>query len=338
MFLLIKKSNVYIFFFLLIGITSGCSKPCFYQENVEIPCHWHSTLECGVTEDQSDPNWWEAFDDPTLTDLIEQGAIRNYDVLLAESQSYEKWIEAINTVRADIAKNYIEFQGLQQRLIIVQGSIDVQNDIVKIEEGLLDKGFISSIDQNENKKNLEDLFVQKSAIDLSIKKTMFHLSVLLNYAPGELCENLYQAQAHAQELPKLPCEVPVGIPMEIVQRHPSVQEAKKIYEKSKDKQAFYNYQKKILSVLEEAENALASFLYSLEKIYNLENSNKLSEESYELTKDLYSQGLKNEGEVLVAYQAFLNQKNALLESKIEVLINYVNLNRALSSGWEGECE
>jgi hypothetical protein len=148
-----------------------------------------------------------------------------------------------------------------------------------------------------------------------------------------LPETLYQAC----ELPNLPCDIPIGFPMELVERHPTIQDAKKIYVATLSEQAFYNYQRKILSVLEEAENALASFLHSLEKIIYLENSKKLKERSYQLINDLYEQGFKDEREVLKSYQELLAQVNTLNEGKSELLINYVTLHQTLSIGWQVIC-
>lgn len=312
-------------------MTSCCTTRC-YQKSVEIPCNWHTPLEKGVTDDPATFFWWESLDDPLLTELIEEAIFRNNDIRLAMIQSRERSLETVNSIAAETAKSYIELRGLQQRLQILQTSLMIQNKIGVLEEGL-SKSYISSIDQNESKKNFDVLLVQKSLIELSIKKVIFHLSTLLSYAPGDLYETLDQTC----EFPRLPCDIPVGFPMELIERDPAVQYAKKIYITTLNEQAFYNYQKKTLSSLEEAENALAAFFYSSEKIIYLENSKRLKEESYQLIKDLYDQGLKDEREVLTAYQELLIQENALTEGKSEVLINYVNLHKALSIGWKVTC-
>ena len=312
-------------------MTSCCPTRC-YQERVEIPCHWHTPLERGVTDDPVTFLWWKNLEDALLTELIEQAICRNNEIRLAKTQSREKFLEAVNAITAETAKSYIELRGLQQRLQTLQEGIEIQNQLVDLEEGL-SESYISSIDQNESKKNLDSLLAQKSLIELSIKKAFFHLSTLLSYAPGELCETLDETR----ELPKLPCHIPVGMPMELIERQPGVQEAKKLYVTTLNEQAFYSYQNKVLSVLEEAENALAAFSYSLEKMSYLDNSKRLEAESYGLTKDLYNQGFKGEREELAVYQELLTQENAWNEGRSELLTNYVNLYQSLSVGWGVIC-
>jgi outer membrane protein TolC len=324
----LKKNNLPVLLSFLLVMTSCRSTFCPDEDLIEIPCHWSTPIQGGMTvEDPSEFLWWEALDDTLLTTLVEQAASRNNDVHLASTQSNEKLLETINAVTSEVAKNYIELRGMQTRLEILQTSIEVQNKIFILNEGLSTSGLI---DQNENKKNLDSLLVQKSQIELSIKKTIFHLSTLLGFVPGGLCDNLYQFQ----KLPELPNSMPVGFPMDLIQRNPTVQEAKKQYEMAHNKETFYNYKKTVLNVLEGAEIALATFLFELKKIYYLNDINRLKGDSYLLTKDLHHRGLKDDRDLLRVYQEVLSEENAFIQSKIELLSNYVSLYQVLGGCWE----
>lgn len=325
MFISTKRNNLCLLLISLLGLTSCCTPSCPPPESIEVPCNWYTPLACGVTEDPVWCCWWRAFQDPLLTALIEQGECRNNDVRLAAAESCTKHLEATGSVTAEIAQNYIELRGLQQRLKLLQEAVEVQNNIVTTGDGLLNKGFISLINQNENRKNLDSLLEQKTSLELSIKKTIFHLSALLSYPPGSLYDTLCQTQ----DLPELCSDIPVGVPMDLIQRHPAVVEAQNLYQKSHDEQALYNYQKTILSSLEEAENALAAYLAALDKIRLLECSKQLKSESYQLTNDLFHQGLVDESDALKAHQEYLIQDDALIQGKVDLLLNYVNLYRAL---------
>lgn len=327
----LKKSSLLL---ALIGLTGCCSKPCtppcIDQEPIEIPCHWYSPLENGMTlEDPAEFHWWEALNDPLLTALIEQASFRNVDVNLAASQSKEKLLEAINTVAADVAKSYIELRGMQMRLKSLDDSIEGQTKIAALNEGLTDSGYISSFDRIENRRNLNALKEQKTLLNLSINKILFHLSTLLSYPPGCLFEMLSQPQA----LPKLPCEIPVGVPIDLIERHPTLQEARCAYESAPSNDTFLNYQKNILRVLEESENALAAFHSALSRIRHLENVRKLKADAHQLTVDLHGRGLKDDRDLLQAQQELLVEENALLEGQVELLISYVNLYQVFSGGW-----
>lgn len=321
----LKKSNVYV-----LLMASICSS-CLLQGTIEIPCEWHTVIENRSTyEDPACFRWWEAFEDPFLTWLVEQAAFRNLDVRLAAAQSKEQLLEAMNTAAADIARNYIEFRGMQERLEVIHTHIKAQKELISLNDGLSSKGFINTIEQNENQKNLDSLLVQQSQIELSIDKTLFHLSTLLSYAPG----SLHEALCPHQNLLKFPNCMPVGCPMELVQRHPLVKEARKFHEKRQKKQTFYNYQKNVLHVLEETENALRALCCDLKTVHYLEDVAQLKAEALGLIKDLYHRGLKNDRDIQTAYQELLTDENALIQSKTQLLINYVNLYQALSTGWE----
>lgn len=324
-------------FILLLGMTS-CSlrRTCkSYPEAIEIPCTWQSPIENGVSlEDPTCFLWWRELDDPVLTSLVEKASMRNKDILLAGTQSKEEQLKTVNTVSAEVAKSYIELRGLQMRLKALEASIEAQNEIFTTSKGLSNRGFFSSIEENEDKKNLNSLLVEKSLIELSLRKTMYHLSTLLGYPPG----NLYETLCQPQELPELPCEIPVGLPEDLICLNPTVQESKKAFDAAKNKQTFLSYQKAILSAFENTESALATFYYEREKFHYLENSRKIKAESYQLTKDLYHQGLKDEQDLLRTRQTLLSEENALIQSKVDLLISYILLYQTLGGGWEICCD
>lgn len=107
--------------------------------------------------------------------------------------------------------------------------------------------------------------------------------------------------------------------------------------KIRAKQAFYEYQKKVMESLEEAENAIASFHSELERHECLQRAKAASQESYELSLQLYHKGFKDYLSVLLANRAFLSAEQALLQSQVDLLLNYIALYKALGGGWDIEC-
>lgn len=297
----------------------------FYQETIEIPCMWHSPLECGVSvEDPSCFRWWEGLNDPLLTSFIDNAAVRNKEILLAGMESKEKLLQTVNRVSIEVAKGYVELRGLQMRLQVLDELIKTQNEISTTSKGLSNRGVVSIIEENEDRKNLNPLLVQRSLVKLSIQKTIFHLSTLLGYPPGflTLCE--------PQDLPELPCEIPVGLPMDLICHNPTVKEARKAYEATRSEQAFHQFQQTILNALENTESALATFNHERERFRYLEDTRRIKAESYQLTKDLYDQGLKDEEEMLRARQEFLAEENAVIQSKVDLLLSYLMLYQTLN--------
>lgn len=106
------------------------------------------------------------------------------------------------------------------------------------------------------------------------------------------------------------------------------------YNKIKATQSFYQYQKTVLEALEETENAISAFHSELEKKDFLNRIQQSSEGAYHLSLQLYQSGLKNYLEVQVAQRSYLAAESALLQSRVDGIINYIALYKALGGGWD----
>jgi len=102
----------------------------------------------------------------------------------------------------------------------------------------------------------------------------------------------------------------------------------------KAQEALYNYQKTVLGALEEAENAIASLHYEMERKYWLKQAKAQSSEAYLLTMQLYQTGFKDYFEVITAKQSSIQEAEACLQSDLQLLFNYISLYKALGGGWE----
>lgn len=317
-------------------MTSCCRPNCYDPGNccdpgnIEIPYTWPSPIKEGMnSEDPSCFLWWEALHDPVLSSLIIEATNRNRDVLLAGLESKNKFLKARNDVSAEVAKNYIEFRGLQMRLSILNENIKAQRELLTLNKDLSKGGFFDEAQEIENQKNLESLWIQQSLINFSMEKITFHLSALLSYQPN-LCPS--------QGLPNLVENTPIGCPTDLICQDPSINEARKQYVASGTKQALYNYQKTVLETLESAETALAAFNYERDKLHRLENAKSLKLKSLQLTKYLNSLGLKDDRDVLLASQELLSEEDSVIQGKVDLLTSYINLYRVLSSDWEACCD
>lgn len=127
------------------------------------------------------------------------------------------------TLSAEIARNYIELRGLQQRKQLILSNIASQEESEKLTRELLEIGTASSIDLLQAQEQLTLLIAEKPLIDLSIDKAIHRLSILLGYPPGELFAELCESQG----LPKLPCEKPIGLPSDLLRRRPDIRRAER---------------------------------------------------------------------------------------------------------------
>lgn len=108
--------------------------------------------------------------------------------------------------------------------------------------------------------------------------------------------------------------------------------------KIKAQQALYAYQKAVLTALEEAENAIASFHYELERNHHLAQALKASQEAYYLTHQLYQRGLKDYLAVQVANRSLLADEDAYGQSQVELLLHYISLYKAIGGNWDMDAD
>lgn len=324
MFTSIRKNKHLLGLPLLLWLTSSCMTGQMYRETIQLPSDWNIEIESKEVIDPFCFPWWRAFEDPKLTQLVEESALNNNDVRLAAYQSKEALLQAVNKVASEVARNYIKLREAQSRLKRIEKIIAVQTRIMTLEEGL-DKKLLSSIDSNESKINHYSLLDQRAFLKWTVEKIQNDLNLLVG---------VFQEDYGESELPDPPCLFPKESPCELMTRHPAVQEAKKIYQKAKVKQAFLHYKKVMFDVWNAVENSLSAISFSIDKYnYNYE-SMVLKLQSYLLTKDLFDKGLKDERELLIAYQQFLSVEDKFIESKAAMLTAYINAYESLSMGWQ----
>jgi NodT family efflux transporter outer membrane factor (OMF) lipoprotein len=127
------------------------------------------------------------------------------------------------TLSAEIAKNYIELRGLQQRLKVIHKTIQVQENTVKLTQELLARGIVDDVDANKSQSDLSELKAQQPLIELGIARAIHRIAILLGCAPG----NLYDCLQAEALLPQLPCEKPIGMPSELLRRRPDIRKAER---------------------------------------------------------------------------------------------------------------
>lgn len=108
--------------------------------------------------------------------------------------------------------------------------------------------------------------------------------------------------------------------------------------KLKAEEACRRYQKTVLEALEEAENAIASFHYEMNRHYLLQASLESAEKARTVMADLYSRGLRNYLDMLAADRTLLLAQDSYIQSQTSLLINYIALYKALGGGCDLACQ
>lgn len=144
--------------------------------------------------------------------------------LRAQEEAVQESLCAIwVTLSAEIAKNYIELRGLQQRLEIAKRNIDVQTEVLQLTEELIDRGVVNESDYRSAQAEWNALKGELPLIELNMARASHRLSILLGLAPGDLCDGL----SASNPLPCLPAACAIGMPSELLRRRPDIRKAER---------------------------------------------------------------------------------------------------------------
>ena len=99
-----------------------------------------------------------------------------------------------------------------------------------------------------------------------------------------------------------------------------------------------NYNQTVLNAVTEADNALVSYRNDLEYMQSLREVVDNSNQTLELSVDLYKKGLTAFNNVVDALLNVLEYQNSLIVAKGDALVSLINLYKAVGGGWVNDIE
>jgi multidrug efflux system outer membrane protein len=127
------------------------------------------------------------------------------------------------TVCAEVARNYVEARAFQRRLTVAEENIKAQEEILALTRDRFAKGLTGELDVQEADALLATTRAQTPVFESGFRNAVYHLGLLLGQPPGALLDEL----TNATPIPALPPSVPVGLPSDLLQRRPDVQQAER---------------------------------------------------------------------------------------------------------------
>lgn len=141
----------------------------------------------------------------------------------AVDASEEGYRDALVTLVAEVALNYVEVRSFQERLAILAANEESQQKTLELVRASVEAGEVSRLDLEQSTTNLELTRSQIPAIEASLEHSMNRLAVLLGERPGTLSEEL----ATRRPIPVAPASIAVGVPAEAMRRRPDVRRAER---------------------------------------------------------------------------------------------------------------
>ena len=131
--------------------------------------------------------------------------------------------DVLISVFAEVAQNYFELRGAQDRLAVAQRNAQNQSDTYKLTVNLLNGGRGNELDTSRAKAQLESTEASIPALETSVEQIIYRLSVLTGRQPAAL----KSALSTVAPLPELPATIAIGNPADLLRRRPDVRIAER---------------------------------------------------------------------------------------------------------------
>jgi NodT family efflux transporter outer membrane factor (OMF) lipoprotein len=124
------------------------------------------------------------------------------------------------SIAAEVARTYLLLRGIQAQLAIVEETEEIAEHLVQVAESRHRNGVASRLDTSSANAELAALQARIVQLQQQRDAVASALGRLLAQPPRELDARLASAP-----LPAMPARLPVGVPSELAQRRPDIQEA-----------------------------------------------------------------------------------------------------------------
>ena len=127
------------------------------------------------------------------------------------------------TLLAEVARNYLELRGTQQRLAVARENLAAQRETLDLVQSMRRSGLVSDLDTTRAAAQVALTAATIPPMEGQTRLAIHALSTLLAKQPEALSAELEQSKP----LPILPPTVPVGLPSQLLLRRPDIRRAER---------------------------------------------------------------------------------------------------------------
>ena len=138
--------------------------------------------------------------------------------------SVEAYRDAPVILLGEVASAYVEIRTLEQRLEYAQRNVEHQTGLLVLAEERFQQGTATRLDVTEATTILAQTRATIPPLDAQLRQVQNRLCVLMGVPPQEIPVLL----AGAANIPRVPPQVGVGIPAELIRRRPDVRRAERL--------------------------------------------------------------------------------------------------------------
>lgn len=149
---------------------------------------------------------------------------RGVEASSAQVQAAEAGVYSTQvSITAEVARNYFELRGSQQRLAVAQRNAENQRETLRITTARLDAGRGTQLDTSRAQAQLSATLATIPDFESSITRSILRLGVLVGKSPEALIPQL----SSVQKLPTLPATQSIGTPELLLRRRPDIRVAER---------------------------------------------------------------------------------------------------------------
>lgn len=142
--------------------------------------------------------------------------------------SVDNYDDALVTLLADVATNYVQYRVAQQRIDIARDNLKTQEKLVALADQQRKVGTANTLDVEQFRTLLEQTRSSIPSLQISLGQASDKLCILLGEPPHDLEAMLGQGPKSGDSpMPKLPLEAAVGLPADLLLRRPDVRSAER---------------------------------------------------------------------------------------------------------------
>jgi NodT family efflux transporter outer membrane factor (OMF) lipoprotein len=134
------------------------------------------------------------------------------------SAAVEARQDVLVTLAAEVARNYVELRGLQQRIAIAGHNLKAQKHTAGLTRQRFEGGFASGLDVANAEAQVATTASEIPLLEASARQVIYAISVLLGENPPALVREL----SPVSEIPAAPPSVPLGVPSALLLRRPDI--------------------------------------------------------------------------------------------------------------------
>ncbi len=153
------------------------------------------------------------------------GARREVEAADADlGASVERQRDALVTVLAEVARNYVELRALQRRLDIARANLAAQRETLEITRDRAKNGVTTQLDVSRAVALVATTAATLPALEAAVRQSIDRLALLIGRTPDD---EFAAELSRPAPVPGVPAEVPVGLPSDLLRRRPDVRQAER---------------------------------------------------------------------------------------------------------------